>query len=211
MKSAILLFLISTTLLFQGAKSQVLKSEMMLGGNIGFNKSKSNKPYTPEQNSVTTTFNAKFGRGFAGGWVLGVIAGYEYSKADEYDNSWRLESHVKDRLYEFGLFGRKFYAFKEQFGIFGEASINYGFGDLITVVPDFGSISTTKAKQYQYSVSVTPGLYFKPGKKFLIEATIGDISYTYSKSTPDAGLKTTNKEFNASFTNGLTFGLFFLL
>jgi hypothetical protein len=185
--------------------SQVGKGEKMLGGNIGFSSEKTVEPINGGKYTFTDfSLSPKLGFGLSKNWVLGGLLEFTGSKSTgEYYGT-----TIKDHMYSFGMFARKFIPFKEQFGFFTEGDAKYGFGNRVET---YSNSPEEKSKKQQYSISISPGVYFKPTKKFFVQASVGILSYSASTTHPTDGVKGKDNRFDFTLTNNLSLGLFFVL
>jgi hypothetical protein len=72
-------------------------------------------------------------------------------------------------------------------------------------------LNENKSTVNVFVTGLKPGLYFKPGNGFLFEARLGNIGYSNITEKPEGGDKTKTKQFSASLSNYLSFGLQFIL
>ncbi|HYC28408.1 MAG TPA: autotransporter outer membrane beta-barrel domain-containing protein, partial [Chitinophagaceae bacterium] len=81
MKKLFTLFLVATALLSQNASAQIQKGEKMLGGNISIGN---NTAKLDGLNSNSKAFFVgvapQLGFGVGNNWIVGINAGYSYSK-----------------------------------------------------------------------------------------------------------------------------------
>ena len=206
MKKFLILSVLSTAFIAQFANAQVDKGNKMLGGSVGFNNTKLDNTFYGNLKTTHIFLSPKFGFGLSENWILGIATQYGNQKRNDNNGYQRVTN-----MYGVGVFARKFHGLNDQFGIFGEAGFNYGFGDETTTRESNGNTIKEKSKQQQSSISLHPGVYFKPAKKFFVEASIGDISYTHTKNIPPDGPKQAHKVFNISLVNNLSCGLFLVL
>ena len=115
-----------------------------------------------------------------------------------------LESH----MYKGGIFGRKFYPLKDQFGIFGEANLMYGSGNT-SQVTNGGPVE--KWNQDLFAAAIYPGFYYKPAKNISLEATVGKISYDHTVATPPDGPKKEVTQVNGTLLKSLSLGVYIIL
>jgi hypothetical protein len=200
--------LLTACLLFISVLShaQIKQGEKMLGGNISFYsyndevKDADNK-YTDSRFNITP----QLGFGLANNWVVGIQAGYTSRKETEEDEP-EDEEH-KNSGFSVGAFARKFKPFSDNFGIFGQGSLDFGFEKYEST--DFDG----EDKVNSISAQIRPGLYFLPAKRLIVEATFGQLGYTTWKSTNDEydDYERKENEFGFSFLDGLSFGVKFIL
>ena len=145
----------------------------------------------------------QFGWGLKKNWIVGGGIGYSFSK-EEVD-IFTLPTTTTNSLPIAGVFVRKFHPFTEKLGVFGQFNGLYGRGKYKYKVsigaPEF---LETELEIAEYSATVSPGFYFKPAKKIVIEAVFGKLGYkgTYNEAEEGPAIRTTDVGF--SFTNSLS-------
>jgi hypothetical protein len=146
--------------------------------------------------------------GFGNNWMAGVSAGYSYSR-DNYEQLGSRYEFIR-RALPVSVFVRKAFPFTERLGVYGQGNVAYSRGSNKQyqsntvpnpVVQDFN----------EYGVFVQPGLYFRPSKKFVIDASIGTIGYTGGSYKNNAGLKTTISLVNFSLTSMMTVSMRYVI
>jgi hypothetical protein len=206
MKKPIILFIVVSFCLVTSVCAQVDKGNFMLGGTLSFSSDNTNKPSTIGEFKTTQfSFAPKFGVGLSGNWIFGGLIEVDVAHLESTTSS---IDDLKNATYLAGIFVRKFFPFKNQFGFFGEGNLKYGFGKNTTSFSSTGTKLEEKLKEY--SISVNPGFYFKPTQKFFIEASIGNIGYAHTTNKPDNGEEGKEGVFEFSLTNNLSLGLFFI-
>jgi hypothetical protein len=204
MKKLFTLAFISILFIGQQASAQLKKGEKMLGGNIGFNDNKSeqkNQFGFGEQTGTTVTITPQLGFGLGNNWIVGISAGYTYTKQRSSSGigSW---SENRTTLVSGGVFARKSFPAGERFGFFGQADITYSDGKqkskTNTGDNQEGDINIIEA-------FVSPGAYFRPNRRFIIEAQIGALGYSHTNIKAGTA-KGEIDSFGLSLTDNLSLG-----
>lgn len=203
MKKILTLAFISIVFIGQ-ASAQLKKGEKMLGGNIAFNdnKTEQNNLYGfGEQTGTSFTITPQLGFGLGNNWILGISAGYSYSKQRSSSGtaSW---NEGRTNLVSGGVFARKSFPAGERFGFFGQADIAYSDGKqkFKTSSGDSGEGEIDVLEAF-----VSPGAYFRPGRRFIIEAQIGTLGYSKTNIKTRDG-KAESGNFGLSLTDNLSLG-----
>jgi hypothetical protein len=203
-KVSLVLILITITLV--NSYAQIDKGQKMLGGNMAYKNVSLTRDTEPESSikGFQATITPQFGIGMGNNWIIGAMAGFGYAEQkDKYDNR---EDLTDARTYSIGVFARKFRPVSDVFGLFGEARAEYGFGK------GESRNMYRKTEITSYAANLLPGLYFKPGKKLVIESTFGVLGYSHKKEdNNDLFVDSKTNEFNFSIVDGLSFGLKFIL
>jgi len=191
------------------ASAQLKKGEKMLGGSLGISSNELKQTYStmPSAQKTKTTsvlISPHFGIGLGNNWIVGLMPGFTYSGQRQSNGLNQLEN----RVYGIspGVFVRKFSTIGERFGIFGQGNVSYGFTKYKSRQD---ANPWTEYKQNSFGVSLKPGAYFKPTKRFVIEATIGNIGYSRTTSKPEinpGSQKSTSESLDFTLTNSLSLG-----
>jgi hypothetical protein len=189
------------------AFAQVGKGKILLGGDFSYNQQKQEGPNNQQLKSIQVILNPRVGIGVGKNWIVGLSGGYGHAK-QKYDNA----GEAKVVSFSVGAFGRKFHSFSTQFGVFGQAAFDLGFGDGKNT-PSSQPVTDSKIKSI--SAQIQPGLYFIAGKRFIVEATFARLGYTKTKTEFEGGYffssdKETS-EFGVSISEGLSLGVKFVL
>ena len=203
MKKILTLAFISIAFIGQ-ASAQLKKGEKMLGGNISFgnNKTEQDNFYgSGEQEATNVTIMPQLGFGLGNNWIVGISAGYSYTKQRSSNNtaSW---TESRTNLVSGGVFARKSFPAGERFGFFGQADISYSDGK--------NKFSNNTGDNQEGDIDilaafVSPGAYFRPNKRFIIEAQIGSLGYSHT-NIKSGGTKAENNSVGLSFTDNLSLG-----
>lgn len=187
------------------ASAQLKKGEKMLGGNIAFsnNKAEQNNFYgTGEQKGTNISIVPQLGFGLGNNWILGLTAGYSYTKQRSTNgtSSW---NESRTNLVSGGVFARKSFPAGERFGFFGQADISYSDGKS-KFKNSSGDNNTGEIDILEAFVS--PGAYFRPNKRFIIEAQIGSLGYSHTNIKGEQSSTGEINSFGLSLTDNLSLG-----
>ena len=175
---------------------------------IGFN----NRSFS-FSNGYNTTYSwinltPRLGFPFGNSWTGGPLVGFRYYKEEVVGSSTIM---TKSHSFQAGGFIRKSHSFSNRIGIFAEAEASYGIGRTI-YSNSLAGINTQSSSQFrQLSILMRPGLYFQPGKRWMIEASIGQVGFFQNTTIGANGYRSTTQFFNASIKNNLGFGLQFII
>lgn len=204
MKKLFTLGLFVLGFVFQQANAQIVKGEKMLGGSISIISSKTKYKNTAatDHEAHTLSVTPQLGFGLGNNWIVGLGVGYANSKNESLFGP--SVSANKSSMVTPGIFVRKFHQFGDKFGIFGQADFEYGFGEQTTRQ---SNTPTYKSEIKAYSISASPGLYYRATKKFVVEAAIGSLGYTSTTTKPDgSNVEVKNSQLELSLTNSLSLG-----
>ncbi len=176
--------------------AQFNKGDKFLGGTLGFQIQQS--PYTG------TNFLTK-SNGFAISPQIGFLLNEKlalggnlgYSTSHFSIGPDTAESTNDLSNFSIGLFLRRYYSINDKFLFSLTGNADYGKG----TIKSSSDISNEESKNYIYSISVYPSFIFFPSKKWGIEASIGNIKFSHTK-TIDSEDKTD--------TFGIGYGTIFL-
>lgn len=188
--------------------SQLTAREVSIGGVLGFGstRNKSEDPFGSKSTYKSYNIGPSAAIGIGGNWMLGMGARYAHGKqtSQSQNNSQSITSYV----FEFSALARKYHPFNKQFGIYAQAGPSAGFGKQTGV--------SNQSNYYKtdldfYSVSASPGLYFKPNKKFIVEAIFGELIFTHTITTPENGFKAYSDSFDFTLTEAISLGIRYIL
>lgn len=164
--------------------AQLNKGQAMLGGSVTVNNDKTAySPSSGQDNEIIyTTIDVypQIGFGIGNNWIIGLRPGYSFFR-EMSKNNFGEKSESKTNGFSIGAFARKFHSFGERFGIFGQADLAYGFSKRRSMP---NSNIEYRWESNSFDVSLRPGAYFKTGKRFILEATIGSIGYRHTRTEP---------------------------
>lgn len=188
--------------------AQLAVKEVSIGGALGFGSSrnKSDDPFGSKSTYKSYNIGPTAAVGIGSNWILGMGARYAHGKqaSQSQTNSQSITSYV----FEFSLLARRYHPFNKQFGIYAQLGPNAGFGKQ-TGVNNQSNVYKTDLDFY--SVSASPGLYFKPNKKFIVEAIFGELIFTHSITTPENGFKSYSDSFDFTLTEAISLGIRYIL
>ncbi|NII24036.1 hypothetical protein HB364_03015 [Pseudoflavitalea sp. X16] len=212
MKFAITALTITGILFSLNSQAQLNKGEKMLGASLSYISNK--LEYVSDRTIKASQFNIQPSIGFGLGknWIVGGMIGYNYTHQKQERDGMGVEEAIKTNIFGIGAWTRKFYPLLDKFGIYGQGNFAVGFGKAKRE-PSTLFVST-KSDVSAFNANIQPGFYFLPGKKVILEATFGMIGYTstkqdYEVNTPFWDIN--NSEFKFSITEGLSFGVKFIL
>jgi hypothetical protein len=185
--------------------SQITKGSILLGGNIGLNKSKIQSETNQSSKSNTVNFNPTAGIAIKDNWVVGINAGFSDFEADPS----AYYSYMRDQeVYSGGIFVRRYSTLGKNFYLYGNGSINYN-------KTSHSQIYTNNHENYYYSkgvaLSIAPGIAYAISRRFHLEASLNDlltVGYTTSRTkniTHVGGITTSNITKDKSFGFGTNF------
>ncbi len=198
MKSKVLpiltLVIISTTSL----TAQIKKGDLLLGATVGFNNG-SSRDYASSNSNISPRIAIGIGNNSAMG--IRTIFGYQTSKAEIADD--------KTTTISIGgtLFWRKYMPIKKNIGWYLEPNGGASFSSNVRKYAP-GKVKNTTTI---YNVNVTPGIYYQPLPKLLINADFGGLGYSYSRGRTEGNPVNTYSNVYFNLLNHFTFGVDFLL
>ena len=210
MKRLFTLALATFVLCNQYALAQLGKGQVSLGGSIGAGTSNSTQKSpifgTDESENKGFSIYPQLSVGVGGNWVIGLKPGLSINKGTS-KNDGVTEHKSRSTGFEIEAFARKFFPFGERFGLFGQAEAGYG------VNKSKNLMTGDKSESSGFDVALRPGAYFKAGKRFILESTIGSIGYgrTTNKPQTPTDTKSTSEGFGFSLSNGLIIGFHVIL
>ena len=197
------------------AHAQVSKGDILLGGNLGFNKQ------TPSANYTTTNFSIdpSIGKAIKDNLVVGANLSFAHytSKADV--------GHDKDDSYGLQGFIRKYKYLGSGFAVFAEGSLSLSYS---TGSGAYGGSYpyTTSSKDYGIAAGFAPGVTYAISRHVQLETGLSrflSLGYFYSRwdQTPDpstgdgkTGMASHSVSFSSSLNqafNNLTVGVRFII
>jgi hypothetical protein len=186
--------LIAVLCTFLVANAQVPKGSILFGGSAGFGSSSSSFSGSGGNNSSSNfSLAPRISYAVAPNILLSMRTGINMSQT-KYDNGQK----TNNRAFDLGIFGKKLFPFKNGFGWYPEVGIWGNLGKYESRTAN-GTIYTTKGSEFL--TGITPGLFYQPSAKVLINVEFGGIRYNYSRI---------ENEFNNSVTknNGINLNLF---
>ena len=204
MKKLFTLLCITIAFLSQQASAQIKKGEKMLGGNIGVTSTDYEQDNNAVEGSIANiSIIPQLGFGVGNNWVVGVQAGYEYGKQKTTYGANQTQEQ-KFNTFSGGVFTRKFFPIGERFGIYGQGDVTYG-RTKNKYKSSTGTASESNTNRIE--VAVSPGAYFRTGKRFILEAEVGSLGYSRSSTKPEgAGIRSTSSTVFLGLSNNLSIG-----
>ena len=149
-------------------QAQTEKGNVLLGGNVGFNTSKTDGA---EKSDVSFSIVPTVGYFVSDNLAIGTGVGYNYDKSVSGKNL--------NQAFEVSPFGRYYVNLSDQFKFFGQLSVPMAFGNN-KLVDDQGNVADDKyASTTSIGVNLAPGLAFYPTKRFGIEFSVNGLSYDH--------------------------------
>ena len=208
MKKKLTTSLSAIIVLFTASHAQIQKGEKTIGGIIGFNSRSSSylNGYNTKYSWVNLTPKLGFPLGHS--WRAGPLVGFRYYKEEVNGPTTVMSS---SHVFQGGGFIRKSCDLTKRLGVFLEGETGYGIGKTVYFNSANGTSSQTNLKLRQFAAVLKPGLYFKPGDRFIIEASIGQVGFSQNTSIDATGYRSTSRFFDASLKNNFGFGVQFIL
>lgn len=174
------------------SQAQITKGSILLGGNIGLSKGKTEGINTSNSRSQMLSFNPTVGLAVKDNWVVGIHAGFSDFEAEP---TISFSSDRDEEYYSAGVFLRRYKALGKNFYLYGNGSINY---NKVNRTYRSGNYSDNYIQNYFGSkgvtLSVSPGITYTINKRFHLELSLVDLlTAGYSKT----------QEQNLSYSNGI--------
>jgi hypothetical protein len=188
-------------LCMQVAKSQISRGQMMLGGTMAAITGKQTDESGPTSDKTYMELSPQLGFGLSNNWIVGVGGSFISNKSENDSYTTRQKTYLAV------LFLRKFHAFSDRFGIFGQLEANGG------IMKQSSNLFGTSSEDESTLLSgiVRPGIYFKPGKRFILEGGLGRINYTHKKTDyGNSSQQGTFNTFSVSLFNYVNIGCQFI-
>jgi hypothetical protein len=203
MKSKILLSVVASFCVITTTKAQINKGAVMLGGSIGYGKSKSSYD-KPSNDSKTTSYNISPAVGVAikQNLVLGAVVSYRKSTLnDESVDSYIRER--KDNYYGGGIFIRQYIPIISRLYVIAEGDAGFNVFKTITEFTPYYTAQKIDEKGWIGSLGFTPGVSFAVNNKLHLETGFNNlVSIQYQKSKKDQHI-TNGESTTHSFAIGL--------
>ncbi|MET3115027.1 hypothetical protein AAKU52_002770 [Pedobacter sp. CG_S7] len=147
-------------------QAQTEKGNTMLGGNVGFNSSKTDGAAKADVNfRIVPTVGYFVSDNFA----IGTGIGYNYYK--------KVSTNNLNQALEVSPFGRYYLDLSDQFKFFGQLSVPMAFGNN-KLVDNEGNVADDKyASTTRIGVNFAPGFAFFPTKRIGIELSVNGLDY----------------------------------
>lgn len=192
-----------------------LSAQMFIGGGINFNTHSSKRTIGSTTVTDGKSFNfylsPKVGYFLHDNFAVGLGIEYGYSKGTSSVED--AEAVTKGHSWAISPFARYYFVETGNLSFFAEGSVSIGW---YKSVYKAGSYSQDSPKNVDVMVNVMPAVAYNFSEKFSIEASLGGIGYSSTKSsyTKDNGDedKSTDSGLNISFgLENLTFSAIYIL
>jgi len=203
MKKKIYLIWGAAIFLSLNTHAQIEKSNWLLGGTLGFSSynSGSNNMLVLGTNSSSsnTSLAPHIAYAIGNNSVIGLNLGYNYTYSTNQTNSTSFSSSI---------FYKKYISCQGKFGMYLQVNGGITFYKYTYLTVDSsGSQVKTGSTTRAYYAGIIPGVYYLVGKKILLEADCGGLSYVYY----DYGPEDWSSDFSINFLSNFTFGIEFIL
>ena len=179
------------------SQAQVEKNDWLLGGSFNFNTANSSYP-SSSTGSSNSNLSPEMGFAVGKNSVVGIRGGISIGSTKDGSGSKQTTSS-----YQASAFWKKLFPISEKVGWYSDVAAGYNY---IRYKNDNTQMVVTSSSR-GFSASATPGVYYKAGKKTLLNASIGGLSYYHAKNTDGY----TSSSFNLSLLNYFSFGISFIL
>ncbi len=201
MKQKFLLSLVLVCTFIASAHAQIKKGGIWLGGSIGYSQQKTDYDgSTSDTKSRTFGISPAIGKVVKDNLVVGFGLSYYNSKTENKSSS---SNDQKGKSYGVGVFARQYVPVINRFYIFGQGNVNYSLTRTNETQPDYyGAPTKYKAKGWNSSLSITPGVAVSITKNLQLESGFNNlfyVSYGQNKRSLDypSASKTTTSSFSA--------------
>jgi len=166
----LLLSMVAVVAFGLSTQAQTEKGKVLLGGNVGFNTSKSNGA---EKSDVSFNIVPSVGYFVSDNFAIGTGVGYTYDK--------QVSDNNLNQAFQVSPFGRYYVDLSDQFKFFGQLSVPMAFGNN-KFVSDQGDVADDKyASTTNIGVNLAPGFAFYPTKRIGIEFSVNGLAYNHFK------------------------------
>src|ERR1700712_1257461 len=168
------------------ASAQFKKSDVLLGGNLGYGYSSSSNFYTSnvpqetDQRNTNGNFSILAGKALNETTAAGISLSYSPSTSSNYNGSYN-PVNTKTNYFGVGAFYRKYKNLGKEFFFFGQLNANYYWSNQSG--KDTLGTKVLSGSSWGVGASVSPGIAYKISKHFFMELTIPAlINVGYGKS-----------------------------
>ncbi len=164
------------------SQAQIKKGSVLLGGNFGFSKDKSESG-TVENKGNSFHVSPAVGIAFKDNWVVGINTGFWQSRSKPATPS----NNYEVNSYSGGIFVRRYSHLGKNFYLYGNAATGYSTYNRKEA---FGTDNTRKYETKSVSLTVSPGLAYAVSNRFHLEVYLNDLltlGYTATESV-DSGI-----------------------
>jgi hypothetical protein len=192
--------------------AQVEKNDWLLGGSFSFGTNSNNSNNGSNSSSFTgsnSNLNPDLGWAVGKNSVIGLRGGISVStNKDASGSKQTYDSYLA------GAFWRKFFPINDKVGWYGDLSAAYSLSKNKNTYSEPSPTLTTSSKGYRAGLS--PGIYYKPGKKIFLNAGFGGLTYSYYKNNSDDiipanSFSSKSSNFGINLLNYFSFGVSFIL
>jgi len=184
---------------------QLNKGKFLVGASASFLQGNMDHvEFFQDLGNQKVSFGPKLGFSFSKNWIVGAVASIDkHHDFHAVSSALSIERTTSD--YSGGAFLRRFQPFNEKFGIIADFNVNYR---VYKCDRTFNGSIFENSVQRQYLIFLTPGIYYKPLKRFFMESTFGRVGYAHTTVTPPDGPIVKRDELIPS---NITLGLYFIL
>lgn len=185
------------------SRAQVEKNDWLLGGTFSFGAN-SGSSQGISNSSSNSNLNPELGWAAAKNSIIGFRGGL--STGTSKDNN---DNKMTTTSYSAGLFWKRLFPINEKVGWYGDLSGGYSYSKTRYSYPVASSTQEYSANGYY--ASITPGVYYKPSGKVLLNAGIGGVNYGHSKSSNTSTGESKSNSFYVNLLGYFTFGVSFII
>lgn len=180
------------------SRAQVEKNDWVLGGSLGFS-SNNNDATSGSSTSFSSNIVPSLGWAIAKNAVIGIRGGFNANTLkDETGNK------QTNTGYSAGAYWKMYFPFADKAGWY----TNLGAGYFHSKTKNTSSSGSTASTVNGYNINLSPGVYYMPTRKILLNGGLGGLSYAHSKYS---GGSLTNSGFSFNLLNSFSFGIEFIL
>ncbi|WP_432708084.1 outer membrane beta-barrel protein [Pedobacter sp.] len=150
-------------------QAQTEKGNVLVGGNVGFNTSKTDGA---DKSDVNFKVVPSVGYFVADNFAIGTGVGYNYNKQVSRNNL--------NQAFEVSPFGRYYVDLNDNFKFFGQLAVPMAFGNNKYVDAN-GNTGDKLATTTNIGVNLAPGFAYYPSKKVGIEFSVDGFGYNHNK------------------------------
>ncbi|MEW2920293.1 outer membrane beta-barrel protein [Muricauda sp. ANG21] len=192
-------------------KRTIPKGTWNIGGDFSFgfhDQESTNEASTSNLDRYLFSFSPRIGYVFADNWMLGLKAGYGFSKSDNErieNGEFTGETENKGESISVAPYIRRYFGVGKNllFNLQGELGYSASWSENIS-----GSSERATSTSDRFNVSIRPGITFFVSNKLALESSLGVLEYYATKSDQSNGFDNTSSGVNLSLDpSSLFFGL----
>jgi len=193
------------------SRAQVEKNDWLLGGYFNFNTSSSssnNGSNNGSNSGSNSNISPELGWAAGKNSIIGARGSVNFGTSKDV-NGYKSTNHS----YLVGAFWKKLFPINEKVGWYGDLTGAYSYSN-----NEFANSSQPQQVSGSgFYAAISPGVYYKAGKKILLNAAIGGMTYNYGKTNYDytgsSGGQGSSKAstFGINLLNYYSFGVSFIL